>query len=165
MEIVLLIYALMKNVPISLPSVMNFTMNSDPTKWAQEANWREEDEEVAHPIPPPMPSLVPLPAAPTDIPAPAAPSSLEPSRRDLMRALRRNERIMHRHEQPMLMLHPGLDTSGLEQISSPEISQAQQEQGARSAGRAYAEEEEDFQSAEATAGASTNEGGESTDDD
>ncbi|MED6136803.1 hypothetical protein PIB30_059176 [Stylosanthes scabra] len=32
MEIVLLIYALMKNVHVSLPSVMNFTMNADPTK-------------------------------------------------------------------------------------------------------------------------------------
>ncbi|MED6201935.1 hypothetical protein PIB30_100157 [Stylosanthes scabra] len=186
MEIVLLIYALMKNVPISLPSVMNFTMNADPTKskthllpypmfikkWAQEANvprflgdqilkipksqqcfpfrkWRKEDEEVAHPVPPSMPSLVPLPAAPTDIPAPSAPSSPEPSRRDLMRALRRNKRIMRRHEQLMLMLYSGLGTSGLEQISSPDISQNQQEQGTRSAGRADAEEEEDFQSVEA----------------
>ncbi|MED6189075.1 hypothetical protein PIB30_092173 [Stylosanthes scabra] len=98
-----------------------------------------------------MPSLVPPLAARTDILAPAAPSSLEPSRKDIMRALRRNERIMRRHEQLMLMLHPGLDTSGLEQISSPEISQNQQEQGARSARRADAEEEDDFQSAEATA--------------
>ncbi|MED6189076.1 hypothetical protein PIB30_092174 [Stylosanthes scabra] len=52
MEIVLLIYALMKNVSVSLLSVMNFTMNADPTKskthllpypmfitkWAQDAN-------------------------------------------------------------------------------------------------------------------------------
>ncbi|MED6175455.1 hypothetical protein PIB30_078556 [Stylosanthes scabra] len=210
MEIVLLIYALMKNVPISFPSIMNFTMNADPTKskthllpypmfitkWAQEANvqrflgdeilkipksqqffpfgkWRKEDEEVAHPVPPPMPSPVPPPmpspvpppAAPTDIAAPSAPSSPKPSRRDLMRALRQNERIMHRHGQLMLMLHPRLDTSGLEQISSLEISQNQQEQGAMSAGRADAEEKEDFQSAEATAGASTNEGGKSADDD
>ncbi|MED6162777.1 hypothetical protein PIB30_073740 [Stylosanthes scabra] len=75
---------------------------------------REEEEEVAPPIPPL--------AAPADIPAPSAPSSLEPSRRDLMRALWRNERIMHRQEQLILMLHPGLETSGLEQISSPKIS-------------------------------------------
>ncbi|MED6164530.1 hypothetical protein PIB30_091000 [Stylosanthes scabra] len=181
METVLLIYALMMDMPVSLPSVMNFMMNADPTKaknlllpypmfitkWGQEANvprlpgdmilkipksrqffpfgkWREEDEEVAHPVPPPMPSPVPPPAAPTNIPAPSAPSSPEPSRRDFMRALRRNECIMRRYEQLMLMLHPGLDTSGLEQISSPEISQNQQEEGARSIGRAGAEEEEDF---------------------
>ncbi|MED6223721.1 hypothetical protein PIB30_076819 [Stylosanthes scabra] len=187
MEIVLLIYALMKNVPISLPSAMNFTMNADPTKskthllpypmfitkWAQDANvprfpgdeilkipkfqqffpfgkWREEDEEVAHPIPPPIPSPVPPPAASTDIPAPSAPSSPEPSRRDRMRALRWNERIMCRHEQLMLTLHPGLDTLGLEQISFLDISQNQQEQRTRTTGRADAEEEDDFQSAEAT---------------
>ncbi|MED6176811.1 hypothetical protein PIB30_091854 [Stylosanthes scabra] len=152
MEIVRLIYALMMDMLVSLPSVMIYTMNTDPTKsknhlllypmfitkWAQDnnvlrlpgdvilkilksqqffpyRNWREEEEEVAPPIPPP--------AAPADIPTPSAPSSTEPSRRDLMRALRGNELIMRRHEQPMLMLHPGLDTSGSEQISSPEISQ------------------------------------------
>ncbi|MED6172944.1 hypothetical protein PIB30_054632 [Stylosanthes scabra] len=144
MEIVLLIYALMMDMPVSLPSVMTYAMNTNPTKsknhlllypmfitkWAQDNNvprlpgdffpygkWRKEEEEVAPPIPP-LVSLV-------DIPAPSAPSSPEPSRRDLMRALRRNERIMCRHELLMLMLHPGLDTSGLEQISSPEISQNQ----------------------------------------
>ncbi|MED6162614.1 hypothetical protein PIB30_072186 [Stylosanthes scabra] len=123
MEIVLLIYAFMMDMP------------------------REDDEEVAPPIPPL--------AAPTEIPAPSAPSSPEPSRRDLMRALRRNERIMRRHEQLMLMLHPGLDTSGLEHISSPEISQNQQEQRAGSVEKRNAEEDEDFQSAEATGDAST----------
>ncbi|MED6208598.1 hypothetical protein PIB30_046859 [Stylosanthes scabra] len=163
MEIVLLIYALMKNVPVSLPSVMNFALNTDPTKsnhllpypmfitkWAQEANvprypgdeilkisksqqffpfekWHGENEGVAHPVPPPMPSPVPPPSAHTDIPTSSAFSSPEPSRKDLMRALRRNERIMHRHEQLMLMIHPGLDTSRLEQISSREVSQTQQE--------------------------------------
>ncbi|MED6126681.1 hypothetical protein PIB30_080723 [Stylosanthes scabra] len=119
MEIVLLIYAFMMDMPVSLPSVMIYAMNTDPTKSKNHLllypmKWREEEEEVAPPIPPP--------AAPTDIPAPFAPSSTEPSRRDLMRALRRNERIMLRLEQLMLMLHPGLDTSRLEQISSPEIS-------------------------------------------
>ncbi|MED6212904.1 hypothetical protein PIB30_087942 [Stylosanthes scabra] len=159
MEIVLLIYALMKNVFVSLPSVMNFIMNVDPTKsknqllpypmfitkWAQEANvprypgneilkipnsqqcfpfgkWNGVDEEVAHPIPPPMPSPVPPTAAHTDILASSAFSSPEHSRRDLMRALTRNECIMHKHEQLMLIIHLGLDTSGLEQISSPEVS-------------------------------------------
>ncbi|MED6199821.1 hypothetical protein PIB30_079490 [Stylosanthes scabra] len=174
MEIVLLIYALMMDMHVSLPSVMIYTMNTDPTKsrnhllsypmfitkWAQDNNiprlpeevilkilksqqffpygkWHEEDEEVAPPVPPPV--------APADIPGPSAPSSREPSRRDLMRALK-------------------LDTSGLEQISSPEISQNQQEQGARSAGRADAEEEEDFQSAEATGDTTTYAGGESAED-
>ncbi|MED6133985.1 hypothetical protein PIB30_033291 [Stylosanthes scabra] len=154
MEIVLLIYAFMMDMPVFLPSVMIYAMNTDPTKsknhlflypmfitkWAQDNNvprllgdviqkipksqqffpyekWREEEEEVAPPVPPPV--------APADIPAPSAPSSPEPSRRDLMRALLRNERIMRRHEKLMLMLHPRLDTSGLEQISSPEISQNQ----------------------------------------
>ncbi|MED6185767.1 hypothetical protein PIB30_060296 [Stylosanthes scabra] len=134
MEIVFLIYALMLD--------MHFFPYG---------KWREEEEEVAPPIPP----LV----APADIPAPSAPSSPEPSRRDIMRELRRNERIMRRHEQLMLMIHPGLDTSGLEQISSQEISQNQQEQGARLAGRAGTEGEEDFQSAEATGDASTYAGG------
>ncbi|MED6138292.1 hypothetical protein PIB30_072914 [Stylosanthes scabra] len=202
METVLLIYALMKNVPVSLPSIMNSTMNDDPTKsknqllpyamfitkWDQKANvprypgdeilkipksqqffpfekWHGEDEEVAHPVSPAMPSPVPPPPAHTDIPTSSAFSSPEPSRKDLMRALRRNERIMRRHEQLMLMIHLGLDTSELEQISSPEVSQTQQEQGARSARKADAEEEEDFQSAEATAGANTNARGEFAEDD
>ncbi|MED6139135.1 hypothetical protein PIB30_081031 [Stylosanthes scabra] len=103
--------------------------------------WREDDEEVAPPVPPS--------AAPVDVPAPSIPSSPEPSRNDLMRVLRRNERIMHRHEQLMLMLHPGLDTLGLEQISSPEISQNPQNQRAGSAEKGNAEEDDDFQSAEA----------------
>ncbi|MED6189308.1 hypothetical protein PIB30_094721 [Stylosanthes scabra] len=127
MEIVLLIYVLMMDMPVCLNSVMSYSMNADPTKtkthlpifpmfitkWARDnsvprfpGDWREDDEEVAPPVPPPT--------APVDVPAPSAPSSPEPSRKDLMRALRRNERIMRRHEQLMLMLHPGLDTSGLE---------------------------------------------------
>ncbi|MED6161548.1 hypothetical protein PIB30_061849 [Stylosanthes scabra] len=199
MEIILLIYALMKNLPVSLLSVMNFTLNADPTKsknhllpypifitkWAQEVNvprylgdeilkipksqqffpfgkWHSEDEEVAYPVPPSMPSPVPPPTAHTDIPTSSAFSSPESSRKDLMRALRRNERIMHRL---MLMIHPGLDTSGLKQISSLEVSQTQQEQGAWSAGKADAKEEEDFQGAEVTASASTNAGGEFAEDD
>ncbi|MED6200452.1 hypothetical protein PIB30_085254 [Stylosanthes scabra] len=150
MEIVLLIYALMRDMPVCLASVMRYATNADPTKtkthllifpmfitkWARDNNvprfpgdvivkilksqqffpygkWREDDEEVTPPVPPP--------AAPVDVPAPSAPSSPEPSRKELMRALRRNERIMHRHEQLMLMLHPGLDTLGLKQISSLEI--------------------------------------------
>ncbi|MED6199561.1 hypothetical protein PIB30_077098 [Stylosanthes scabra] len=165
MEIVLLIYALMMDMHVSLPSVMIYAMNTDPTKsknhlllypmfitkWAQDNNvprlpghvilkipksqqffpygkWREDEEEVAPPVPPP--------AAPADILAPSTPSSPEPSRRDLMRALRRNE----------------------------QISQNQQEQRARSAENGDAVKDEDFQSAEATGDASTYAGGESAED-
>ncbi|MED6224382.1 hypothetical protein PIB30_083414 [Stylosanthes scabra] len=155
MEIVLLIYALMRDIPVCLASVMRYAMNADPTKtkthllifpmfitkWARDNNvprfpgdvmWREDDEEVAPPVLPP--------AAPVDVPAPSAPSSPEPSRKELMRALR--------HEQLMLMLHPGLDTSRLEQISSPDISQNPQSQRAGSAEKENAEEDDDFQTAE-----------------
>ncbi|MED6212344.1 hypothetical protein PIB30_082393 [Stylosanthes scabra] len=177
MEIVLLIYALMRDMSVCLASVMRYAMNADPTKtkthllifpmfitkWARDNNvprlpgdWREDDEEVAPPVPPP--------AAPVDVPAPFAPISPEPSRKDLMRALRRNERIIRRHEQLMLMLHPGLDTSGLEQISSPEISQNPQNQRAGSAEKGKMEEDDNFQSAEATEDASTYAGEESADD-
>ncbi|MED6127261.1 hypothetical protein PIB30_086442 [Stylosanthes scabra] len=193
MEIVLLIYALMRDMPVCLSSVMRYAMNADPTKtkthllifpmfitkWVRDNNvprfpgdvivkipksqqffpygkWRDDDEEVAPPVPPL--------AAPVDVPVPSAPNSLEPSRKDLMRALRRNERIMRRHEQLMLMLHPGLDTSGLEQISSPEFSQNPQNQRAGSAEKGNAEEDDDFQSAEATGDASTYVGEESADD-
>ncbi|MED6187996.1 hypothetical protein PIB30_081762 [Stylosanthes scabra] len=193
METVLLIYALMRDMPVCLASVMRYAMNADPTKtkthllifrmfitkWARDNNvprfssdvmvkipkpqqffpygkWREDDEEVAPPVPPP--------AAPVDVPAPSAPSSPEPSRKELIRALWRNERIMHRHEQLMLMLHPGLDTSGLEEISSPEISQNSQNQRARSAEKGNAEEDDDFQSAEATEDVSIYAGEESADD-
>ncbi|MED6223447.1 hypothetical protein PIB30_074003 [Stylosanthes scabra] len=51
------------------------------------------------------------------------------------------------------------DTSRLEQISSPEISQNQQDQRAKSAEKGNVEEHEDFQSAEATGDASTYAGG------
>ncbi|MED6173141.1 hypothetical protein PIB30_056497 [Stylosanthes scabra] len=149
--------------------VMSYAMNTDPTKtkthllifpmfitkWARENNvprlpgdWHEDDEEVAPPVPPP--------AAPADIPAPSAPSSPEPSRKDLMRELR--------HEQLMLMLHPGLDTSRLEQIFSPEISQNQQDQRAGSAEKGNTEEDEDFQIAEATRDANTYVGEESAEE-
>ncbi|MED6190354.1 hypothetical protein PIB30_105046 [Stylosanthes scabra] len=193
MEIVFLIYALMMDMSVYLASVMRYAMNADPTKtkthllifpmfitkWARDNNvprfpgdvivkipksqqffpygkWREDDEEVAPPVPPP--------AAPVDVLAPSAPSSPEPSRKDLMRALRRNECIMHRHEQLMLMLLPGLDTSGLEQISSSEISQNLQDQRAGSAEKGNAEEDDNFQSTEATGDASTYAGEESADD-
>ncbi|MED6211464.1 hypothetical protein PIB30_073881 [Stylosanthes scabra] len=75
-----------------------------------------------------------------------------------------NERIMRRHEQLMLMLHPGLDTSGLEQISSPDISQNLQGQRAGSAEKGNVEEDDDFQSNEATRDANAYAGEESADD-
>ncbi|MED6189859.1 hypothetical protein PIB30_100136 [Stylosanthes scabra] len=102
--------------------------------------------------------------SPVDVPTPSAPSSPEPSRKELMRALRRNECIMRRHEQLMFMLHPELDTSGLEQISSPDISQNPQSQRAGSAEKGNAEEDDDFQSAEATGDATAYAGEESADD-
>ncbi|MED6226484.1 hypothetical protein PIB30_104213 [Stylosanthes scabra] len=179
MEVVLLIYALMRDMSVYLASVMRYTMNADPTKWkthllifpmfitkwARDNNvprfsgdimWRENDEEFAPPVPPS--------ATPVDVPTPSAPSSPEPSRKELMRALWRNECIMRMHEQLMLMLHPGLDTSGLEQISSPDISQNPQGQRAGSAEKENAEEDDDFQNAEATEDASTYAGEESADD-
>ncbi|MED6138593.1 hypothetical protein PIB30_075736 [Stylosanthes scabra] len=193
MEVVLLIYALMRDMPVCLASVMRCAMNADPTKskthllifpmfitkWARGNNvprfsgdimvkipksqqffpygkWREDDEEVAPPVPPS--------AAPIDVPTPSAPSSPEPSRKEIMRALRRNERIMRRHEQLMLMMHPGLDTSGLEQIFSLDISQNPQGQRAGSAEKENAEEDDDFQSAEATGDVSIYAGEESADD-
>ncbi|MED6128977.1 hypothetical protein PIB30_103267 [Stylosanthes scabra] len=175
----------MRDMPVCLASVMRYAMNADPTKtkthllifpmlitkWARDNNvprfsgdvivkipksqqffpywkWREDDEEVAPPAPPP--------AAPVDVPAPSAPSSPEPSRKELMRALW--------HEQLMLMLHPELDTSGLEQISSPEISKNPQNQGAGSAEKGNAEEDDDFQSAETIGDANAYAGKESADD-
>ncbi|MED6172434.1 hypothetical protein PIB30_050074 [Stylosanthes scabra] len=193
MEIVLLIYALMRDMPVCLASVMRYAVNANPTKtkthllifpmfitkWARDNNvprfpgdvivkisksqqffpygkWCEDDEEVAPPAPPPE--------APVDVPAPSAPNSPKPSRKKLMRALWRNECIMRRHEQLMLMLHPRLDTLGLEQISSPEISQNPQIQGAGSAEKGNVEEDDDFQSAEATGDANAYAGEESADD-
>ncbi|MED6140568.1 hypothetical protein PIB30_094458 [Stylosanthes scabra] len=185
MEVVLLIYALMRDMPVFLASVMRYAMNANPTKtkthllifitfitkWAQDNNvprfpgdvmvkipksqqffpygkWREDDEEVAPPNSPPT--------APVDVPSPSAPSSPEPSRKELMRALR--------YEQLMLMLHPGLDTSRLEQISSLDISQNPQSQRAGSAEKGNAEEDDDFQSAEATGDANAYVEEESADD-
>ncbi|MED6200180.1 hypothetical protein PIB30_082574 [Stylosanthes scabra] len=162
MEIVLLIYcpydgyAGLSRFDNSVPRFPGDVIVKIPKsqQFFPNGKWREDDEEVVPPVPPP--------AAPVDVPAPSTPSSPEPSRKDLMRALRRNERIMRRHEQLMLMLHPRLDTSGLEQISSPEISQNPQDQRAGSTKKGNAEEDDDFQSDEATGDASTYVGEEST---
>ncbi|MED6140704.1 hypothetical protein PIB30_095968 [Stylosanthes scabra] len=78
-------------------------------------------------IPPPIPSPVRPPVSHTNIPASSARSSPQPTRKELVRALRRNERIMRRHEQLLLMPHPGTDISQPEQISSPEVSEHQQQ--------------------------------------
>ncbi|MED6223650.1 hypothetical protein PIB30_076134 [Stylosanthes scabra] len=151
---ILLIYALMKGMTISLPGVMVSTMDMDPTKskkhllpfpmfitkWAEEAKvptypgdemlkipkgqqffpyrvWKEETEAAANPIPPPLPS----PVAHIDILTSCNVGSPEPSWKELMRALKRNERVMRRHEQLLLLIHPGTYISQLEQISSLEV--------------------------------------------
>ncbi|MED6141471.1 hypothetical protein PIB30_103738 [Stylosanthes scabra] len=62
------------------------------------------------------------------------------------------------------MLMHQLDTSGLEQISSPDISQNPQGQRAGSEKKENAEEDDDFQSADATGHASTYAGEEFADD-
>ncbi|MED6186402.1 hypothetical protein PIB30_066354, partial [Stylosanthes scabra] len=144
---ILLIYALMKGVTVSLPGVMVSAMNEDPTKYkrhllpfpmfitkrAEEAGvltysgdeifnvpraqkffpygiWKK-DEEVKRDPTPPAPAPVPPPAARTtrtNTPASSRSSSSQPSRNELMRALRRNERVMLRHEQLLLVLHPNI---------------------------------------------------------
>ncbi|MED6164721.1 hypothetical protein PIB30_092847 [Stylosanthes scabra] len=197
---VLLIYALMAGMSVSLPgidthftvvlldtirytcrdlgftkhriSIMVATMNEDPvktkkqllpfpmfiTKWAAAnevptypgdvifkvpkaqqffpyGQWKTDSEVEWNPAPPaPAPALAPvrLPTARTRAPAPSRGSSSQQSRDDLMRALRRNERIMRKHEQLMLMLHPDLDISQLQQISSPEVSEQQQQAASNS---------------------------------
>ncbi|MED6189211.1 hypothetical protein PIB30_093667 [Stylosanthes scabra] len=93
--------------------------------------WKR-DSEVEQNAAPPAPAPVPPPAARTRAPAPSRGSSSQQSGDDLMRALRRNERIMRRHEQLMLMLHPNLDISQLQQISSPKVSEQQQQAASNS---------------------------------
>ncbi|MED6224590.1 hypothetical protein PIB30_085561 [Stylosanthes scabra] len=146
---VLLIYALMAGMSVFLPGIMVATMNEDPvktekqllpfpmfiTKWATANEWKTDSEVERNPAPPapaPAPAPVPLPAARTRAPAPSRGSSSQQYGDDLMRALRRNERIMRRHEQLMLMLHPDLDISQLQQISSPEVSEQQQQAASNS---------------------------------
>ncbi|MED6212123.1 hypothetical protein PIB30_080266 [Stylosanthes scabra] len=87
--------------------------------------WRVGEEAVADFVPPPIPPPILSSAARVNIPTTSTARPLEPSRMELMRALKRNERIMRRHEQLLLQLHHGLDISGLEQISSPGVSQNQ----------------------------------------
>ncbi|MED6186778.1 hypothetical protein PIB30_070022 [Stylosanthes scabra] len=86
--------------------------------------WKK-DEEVERDPAPPAPAPVPPPAActtRTNTPASSHNSSSQPSRNELMRALRCNERVMRKHEQLLLMLHPNIDTSQLQQISFLEVS-------------------------------------------
>ncbi|MED6109305.1 hypothetical protein PIB30_032174 [Stylosanthes scabra] len=110
---VLLIYALMAGMSVFLPGIM----------------WKTDSEVERNPAPPaPAPAPLPVPplAARIRAPAPSRGSSSQQSGDNLRRALRCNERIMRRHEQLMLMLHPNLDISQLQQISSPEVSEQQQ---------------------------------------
>ncbi|MED6108745.1 hypothetical protein PIB30_026965 [Stylosanthes scabra] len=156
---ILLIYALMKGMTVSLPGVMVAAMNEDPTKskrqllpfpmfitkWVAQAGvptypgdeifnvpkaqqffpyglWKEGGEVERDPAPP-APTPVPPPAAHTSTPASSRSNLSQPSRNELLRALRCNECVMRRHEQLLLMLHPDIDTSQLQQISSPEVSE------------------------------------------
>ncbi|MED6114721.1 hypothetical protein PIB30_083228 [Stylosanthes scabra] len=124
---ILLIYALMAGMSVSLPGIMVATMNEDP--------WKTNNE-VERSLTPHAPVLAPAPVPPqaarTRAPAPSRGSSSQQSGDDLMRALQRNERIMRRHEQLMLMLHPDLDISQLQQISSHEVSEQQQQAASNS---------------------------------
>ncbi|MED6175523.1 hypothetical protein PIB30_079155, partial [Stylosanthes scabra] len=164
---IMLIYALMARMLVSLPGIMVATMNEDPVKTKKQllpfpclslngpllmrfphirgdkifkvskaqqffpyGQWKTDSEVERNPAPPapaPAPAPIPPPATRTRAPAPSRCSSSQKTRDDLMRALRRNERIMSRHEQLMLMLHPDLDISQLQQISSPEVSEQQQQ--------------------------------------
>ncbi|MED6163772.1 hypothetical protein PIB30_083275 [Stylosanthes scabra] len=93
-------------------------------KWKTDS---EVERNLAPPAPARTPAPVPPPASRTRAPTSSRTSSSQQSRDDLMRALRRNECIMRRHEQLMLMLHPDLDMSQLQQVSSPEVSEQQQQ--------------------------------------
>ncbi|MED6114208.1 hypothetical protein PIB30_078164 [Stylosanthes scabra] len=152
MEVVLLIYALMRDMPVCLASVMRYAMNADPTKskthllifpmfitkWARDNNVPRFSGDIMVKIPKSqqffpygkwheddeeVATPVPPPEAPVDVPTPSAPSSPKPSRKELMRALR---------------------------VGSVENENV--------------EEDDDFQSAEPTGDASTYAGEESTDD-
>ncbi|MED6211619.1 hypothetical protein PIB30_075495 [Stylosanthes scabra] len=134
---ILLIYALMTGMSVSLPGVMVPTYPGDEIfkvpkvqQFFPYGKWKTDSEVERNPTPPapaPTPAPVPSPASRTRAPTSSRSSSLQQSRDDLMRALRRNKRIMRRHEQLMLMLHPDLDISQLQQISSPEVSEQQQQ--------------------------------------
>ncbi|MED6197934.1 hypothetical protein PIB30_061521 [Stylosanthes scabra] len=141
MEIVLLIYALMMDMLVSLPSVKIYAMNTNPTKsknhlllypmfitkWAQDNN---------------------VPRLPGDVIL-----KIPKSQQFFSYGKWREE------EEEVTPPVPPPAAPELE-----EISQNQQEQGAGSAEREDAEEDEDFQSAEATGDASTYAGGESAED-
>ncbi|MED6140759.1 hypothetical protein PIB30_096534 [Stylosanthes scabra] len=115
---ILLIYALMTGMSVSLPSVMVATMNDDPVKTKNQLL--------------PFPMFITKWAAANEVPTYPGDEFFKQSGDDLMRALRRNERIMRRHEQLMLLLHPDLDVSQLQQISSPKVSEQQQQAASNS---------------------------------
>ncbi|MED6172075.1 hypothetical protein PIB30_046757 [Stylosanthes scabra] len=154
-DYILLIYALMTGMSVSLAGVMtpsksrisfyhspcsslNGPLLMIPTYPGDEffkvpkaqqffpfGKWKTDSEVERNPAPP-APAPIPPQAARTRAPVPSRASSSQQSGNDLMRALRRNERIMRRHEQLMLLLHPDLNISQLQQISSPEVSEQQQ---------------------------------------
>ncbi|MED6127556.1 hypothetical protein PIB30_089152 [Stylosanthes scabra] len=156
---ILLIYALLKGMTVSLPGVMVAAKSKRQllpfpmfiTKWAAQAGvptypgdeifnipkahqffpyglWKKGEEVERDPAPPaPAPAPVPPPAARTSTPASSRSNLSQPSRNELLRALRRNECVMRRHEQLLLMLHPDIHTSQLQQISSPDVSEQQQQ--------------------------------------
>ncbi|MED6122432.1 hypothetical protein PIB30_039729 [Stylosanthes scabra] len=121
---------------VSLPGIMVSNMNTDPTKskkhllpfpmfitkWAEEANVHTYPGDEIWKIPKGQ-QFSPMECGKKNQGQP----SPEPSRRELIRALKRNECIMRWHEQLLLLIHPGIDTSGLEQISSLEVSEHQQQ--------------------------------------
>ncbi|MED6223325.1 hypothetical protein PIB30_072901 [Stylosanthes scabra] len=110
---ILLIDALIKGMTISLSRVMVLAMNDDPKKSMRQIL--------------PFPMFITKWAEGAGLPTYPGDEIFNPTRKELMRALRRNEHIMHRHEQLLLMPHPGIDTSQLERVSSAEVSEHQQQ--------------------------------------
>ncbi|MED6127279.1 hypothetical protein PIB30_086615 [Stylosanthes scabra] len=120
---------------ISLPSVMNYTMNADPTesknqllpypmfitKWAQQADVPRYSGDEILKIPKSQ-QFFPFEKWIGDDEEAAPPTP---------------------PEQLMLRLHPELDTSGLEQIFSLKVSQAQHEQATETPEVTGGDEEED----------------------
>ncbi|MED6188177.1 hypothetical protein PIB30_083531 [Stylosanthes scabra] len=105
---ILLIYALMAGMLVSLPGIMVPTYPGDEFFKVPKAQhffpygkWKTDSEVERNPAPPapaPAPAPIPPQAARTRAPAPSRGSSSQQSGDDLMRALRHNKRIMRRHE-------------------------------------------------------------------
>ncbi|MED6214864.1 hypothetical protein PIB30_107552 [Stylosanthes scabra] len=94
--------------------------------------WKTDSEVERNPaLPAAAPALAPIPppAARTRTSVSSRGSSSQQCRDDIMRALRRNERIMRRHEQLMLMLYPDLDISQLQAASDSDDGDSSDEDG------------------------------------